>query len=223
MCTCTFTPLDCFGRMNPAVEFPSQLICPTTDADSPTTGGSKPPPAAPPAVVVEILTKAHDPVERMNAALEDCNEVLLMDFGPGHVLRPQDAPDMLVIARKPGSGLAVGLLTLHLHPSPDGRSNAWELGTMSAMRGFRHGQLQDLFLEPEHVPSAIADAHRRDGGQRDAWLVGRVKQENARRIQSFKVRGFEEPEHFLVGVLSDEGYVPFDPFFEVLLKRRVAL
>jgi hypothetical protein len=33
--------------------------------------------------------------------------------------------------------------------------------------------------------------------------------------------GFSEPAHFMIGVLSNEGYIPFDPFDEVLLKMRV--
>lgn len=179
-----------------------------------------------PIAAVDILFKDGSPDVDMHSALEDCNAVLLEDFGPGHVLRPRvDAPDMLAVAREPGSGLAVGLLTLHLFPSK--RGDAWEIGTMSAARGFKHKPLFDLFLE--RVQAAIVERHRLSAtgegrpGAAAAWLVCRVKQDNARRIRLMEGRGFEAPAHFMEGVLSDEGYVPFDPFFEVLMKRRVPM
>jgi hypothetical protein len=34
-------------------------------------------------------------------------------------------------------------------------------------------------------------------------------------------RGFELPAHFMIGVLDDKGYVPFDPVREVLMKKKL--
>ena len=59
----------------------------------------------------------------------------------------------------------------------------------------------------------------RDRG--DAWLVKRLKQKNTRLQTSMKSIGFELPVHFMVGVLEDQGYVPFDPVDEVLMKKKI--
>jgi hypothetical protein len=72
----------------------------------------------------------------------------------------------------------------------------------------------------EQVPKVIAE-YFMEHDTTPAWLVKRVKQDNRVHINTLKVIGFEEPAHFLIGVLSNDGYIPFDPFDEVLMKRRI--
>lgn len=33
--------------------------------------------------------------------------------------------------------------------------------------------------------------------------------------------GFKLPDHFMVGILEDRGYIPFDPTDEVLMKKKI--
>ncbi len=169
------------------------------------------------AISLAYYFKGSTPKLEMNSALEQCNKVLLVDFGPRHVL--EDAPDMLVVAgeswEEAAGVTAVGLLTLHYTEA----TRAWELGTMSALRKGSHGQLFQLFME--HVPNILVARMDASISTRPVWIVKRVKQSSAKHINMLMRMGFEQPPHFLVGVLSDDGYIPFDPFDELLMKLRV--
>ena len=146
------------------------------------------------------------------AALEECNDVFFEDFGAGFELGPSDAPDLLAICRT-AKGRAVGVLTLHF----TAETRAWELGTMSARDDYSH---RALFLEfMDRVPEVLLSTMSDD--KKDAYIVKRVKQDKRLYIQMLERLGFERPEHFLIGVLSNDGYIPFDPFDEVLLKFRL--
>jgi len=164
------------------------------------------------------------------SALSACNAVFERDFGPGHVLDADCAPEILLMA-KDESGTVNGVVGLHFHEE----SCAWELGTVSASVPRSHSPLMGFLLEKE-APVAI----RRWYGevliflsclssafshiqlfQGDAWLVKRLKQKNTRLQTSMKSIGFELPVHFMVGVLEDKGYVPFDPLDEVLMKKKI--
>lgn len=146
------------------------------------------------------------------AILEECNDVFFEDFGPGFELGPNDAPDLLAICRNP-RGRVVGVLTLHL----TAETRAWELGTMSARDDYSH---RILFLEfMEHVPSVLLGTMQNDVAA--SYIVKRVKQDKKLYIQMLEGMGFERPVHFLIGIMSDEGYIPFDPFDEVLLKMKL--
>ena len=149
----------------------------------------------------------------MPAALEECNDVFFEDFGEGFELGPGDAPDLLAICRTPRRGRAVGVLTLHF----TARTRAWELGTMSARDDYTH---RSLFLEfMDHVPGVLLSTMQ--DATAPAYIVKRVKQDKRLYIAMLEGLGFERPRHFLLGVLSEEGYIPFDPLDEVLLKLRL--
>jgi len=149
--------------------------------------------------------------DEMDRALQECNEVLLEDFGPDHELLAANAPDLLVVCRVQSK--AIGLLTLHHTPE----TRAWEMGTMSARAPYSHTLVLDEIMR--HVPEALLGTMQEDTAA--AWIVKRVKQRSRNAINRLARLGFKEPAHFLIGVLSDEGYIPFDPFDEVLLKIRV--
>jgi hypothetical protein len=165
----------------------------------------------------EFLFRTTTAADAMNCALEECNGCLLEDFGPGHRLEPMHAPDLLVIGRdgefEDEANKVVGLLTLHFADS----TRAWELGTMSARKCYSHNVLFQLFME--HVPGVLAESIKDD--TQAVWIVRRISQRKKVCINRLRRLGFAEPPHFLVGVLSNEGYIPFDPFEEVLLKMKV--
>ena len=173
---------------------------------------------------LQSFFKASAPSDAMAAALKACNKVVLEDFGPGHFFPPDFEPDFLIVAYdrdfsddeddEDDSCLkAVGLLTLHLTEA----TRAWELGTMSTRKGYSHSVLCELFME--HLPEIFAERFKDD--VEALWFVKRVRQDNKLFINRLKRYGFEEPAHFLIGVLSNEGYIPFDPFDEVLMKMRI--
>jgi hypothetical protein len=69
------------------------------------------------------------------------------------------------------------------------------------------------------VPGILADSIK--GEDRAVWVAKRIEQRKKLNINRLKNLGFDEPAHFMMGVLSNDGYIPFDPFDEVLLKMRV--
>ena len=168
-----------------------------------------------------FLFKKHTPVYAMNKALGECNVVLLDDFGPRHRIEPSDAPDLLVVCydnffESNDTNKAVGLLTLHYTEA----SRAWEVGTVSVRKVYSHDVIFHMFME--RVSDVIVENFmNEDDTPAAAWLVRRVKQHNRLHINTLKSVGFEEPAHFMIGVLSNDGYIPFDPFDEVLMKRRI--
>lgn len=167
-------------------------------------------------ISVAFLFKASSPISDMNTAVKECNQVLLEDFGPYHELDIKNPPDLLVLGRDTtfvGANKVVGLLTLH-HTEA---SRAWELGTMSARKTYSHRTLFSMFMD--RVPAILLDTMQDE--TKASWIVKRVAQSNKSHIRALKSIGFIEPPHFLIGVLSDEGYIPFDPFDEVLMKRRL--
>ena len=167
-------------------------------------------------ISIAFLFKSSSPVCDMNTAVKECNQVLLEDFGPYHELDFKNPPDLLIVGRDTtlvGANTVVGLLTLH-HTEA---SRAWELGTMSARKTYSHKTLFSMFMD--RVPVILLDTMQED--TQASWIVKRVAQSKLSHIKTLKNIGFIEPPHFLIGVLSDEGYIPFDPFDEVLMKRRL--
>ena len=83
------------------------------------------------------------------SALSACNAVFERDFGPGHVLDVDCAPEILLMA-KDESGTVNGVVGLHFYEE----SCAWELGTVSASVPRSHSPLMVFLLEKE-APVAI--------------------------------------------------------------------
>lgn len=155
------------------------------------------------------------PKQQMDIALREGNAVVLDDFGPNHEFDLEDPPDLLVLIYENihSRHTAVGLLALHYTEA----SRVWELGSMSARKTFSHGRLFSLFMDK--VPRIILE-HMHDVTD-SIWIVKRVMLTNRKHIEALKCMGFVEPPHFLIGVLSNDGYIPFDPFDEVLMKRQL--
>jgi len=157
------------------------------------------------------ISSKHSSLPEIESALDSCNAVFERDFGPGHILNAGNMPDIVLMA-KTHHGNVFGVVGLHFHEE----TRAWEIGTVSAMVRGTHNNVLRFLLNTE-----ASVAIRRWYGEGDAWLVHRMKQRNLRLQASMKEIGFELPEHFLIGVMSDDGYVPFDPVDEVLMKKKV--
>ena len=163
-------------------------------------------------ITVAFFFRASTPDVQLRLILQECNEVLGVDFGPRYQLDFESPPDLIVVGRDIGDK-TIGLLTVH-HTEA---SRVWELGTLSAQTPRTHDKLFDLFMEK--LPMVLLEQHAIHGAD---WLVKRVAQKNKAHINRLKSMGFAEPAHFLIGVLSDDGYIPFDPFEDVLMKRRLS-
>jgi hypothetical protein len=85
----------------------------------------------------------------LESALSACNAVFERDFGPGHVLNADCAPEILLMA-KDESGAVTGVVGLHYYEE----NSAWELGTVSASVPRSHSPIMDFLLENE-APLAI--------------------------------------------------------------------
>jgi hypothetical protein len=167
-------------------------------------------------ISVEYVFKTPASHTRMTAAVKGCSRILFEDFGLRHELDPSEPPDLLVMARDstmPAGDSAIGLLTLH-HTEA---SRAWELGTMSTRKAYSHNVIFGILMDS--VPTILLTTMTED--TQPSWIVKRVSFSQLKLIALLKSMGFVEPQHFLHGVLSNDGYIPFDPFDEVLMKRRL--
>ena len=143
-------------------------------------------------------------------ALAACNKLAAIDSSP-----PVDGPpDALLLARDV-KGEVVGFLCLHFHE----RNFAWELGTCCACKPFRHSILMHKFME--YLTRELALYYRRFPQlPRKAFLVQRLKQSETKRIEFLQSLGFHRPQ-WLEAILSDDGYIPFEPPDEILVKKKV--
>ena len=150
--------------------------------------------------------------EDLTKTLADCNKVLEEDFGPGHTLN--ECPDLLVLARNKDSDV-VGLLCLHFHE----KTFAWEIGSCAARMPYRHTVLFKRFME--YLPRDLTLYYRRNPTlERKAYLVRRLKGTETRTIEAMKALCFKVTE-WLEAILSDEGYIPFEPTDEILIKKKI--
>ena len=157
------------------------------------------------------VSKHFSSIDDLESAINACNDVFEQDFGPGHVWDARCAPEIILMAKNE-TGTVIGVMGLHFHE----KNRAWELGTMSTSTPRAHNEVTKYLLENE-APHSI----RRFYGEGDAWLVMRLKQTNVRLQTSMQSIGFNLPQHFMVGIMEDDGYVPFDPVDEVLMKKKI--
>ena len=160
--------------------------------------------------------KTNTTEEEMDSLIEKCNNILAEDYGDS--VKFNLTPDLIVAARSTKNGDIVGFLSLNFTP----KTNAWELCTLSAIMPYRHKKLLTKFME--HIPKDIISEGHREGhkaGSKSAWLVKRVKSSETRTISDLEALGFSKPEDWLVGILSEEGYIPFDPVDEFLMKKKI--
>ena len=156
--------------------------------------------------------KTDEDKQLVKEALAGCNKVAEEDFGPDHTL--DTCPELLVLARNVESEV-VGFLCFYFHE----RNFAWEIGTCSARMPYRHSIIMRKVLD--YLPRELTLYYKRQPHlTRKAYLVRRLKSSQTRAIQYMLSVGFHKPQ-WLEAILSDDGYVPFDPIDELLVKKKV--
>ena len=148
----------------------------------------------------------------MNEVLQQCNQLIASDHG-AHT-RLTYLPDLLVVVKNSENGV-VGLLILHYTEG----TLAWEIGTMASAKKYCRDEMLKLLIKG--ATDAIHTLQGRDAMEKKVWLVKRVRHSDTRRKAVFSALGFECPESWVDNVLSDTGYIPFDPFDAALMKRVV--
>jgi hypothetical protein len=142
--------------------------------------------------------------------LNQCNQLITVDCGM-HV-RLSYLPDLLVVA-KTRENEVVSLLVLHFTVS----SGAWEIGMMSVKTNYNRDEMLELLINS--AEDAIRALQRRETIDKTVWLVKRVPHSDSKRKALFSKLGFEHPDNWVENVLSNTGYIPFDPFDSVLMKK----
>jgi hypothetical protein len=142
--------------------------------------------------------------------LIQCNRIIANDVG-AH-LGLVCLPDLVIICIN-DEGVAVGLLVLQFTP----RTRAWEIGSMAASRGCDRTEIMEILINGAY--DAIRAVQARGGFDDKVWLVKRVRGVDVKRKALFAYMGFEHAADWTEGVLSNDGYIPFDPFDTILMKR----
>ena len=143
--------------------------------------------------------------------IQKCNELLGNDF---HVpLRINYQPDLLMVT-KSECDVMVGLMLLHYTES----TGAWDIGTVAILGEEQKTKVYGILINGACEAIGVLQVH---GIMKRVWLVKRVKHEDKAKIRFFNGLGFVYPEKWTDNFLSDNGYVPFDPFETVLMKREV--
>jgi hypothetical protein len=144
--------------------------------------------------------------------LVQCNRIIANDVGPNMGL--VGLPDLVVIAINE-DGVAAGLLVLHF----TARTRAWEIGAMASSRTCDRNETLKSLINGSY--DAIRAVQARGGFDPEVWLVKRVRGADLKRKALFAYMGFEHASNWTDGVLSNDGYIPFDPFDTLLMKRAV--
>jgi hypothetical protein len=144
--------------------------------------------------------------------INQCNQLISADCGL-HV-RLSYLPDLLVVAKTSENAVA-SLLILHFTVG----TGAWEIGAMSTKAKYNRDKMLELLINS--AEDAIRALQRRETIDKTVWLVKRVSHSDSRRKALFSKLGFEHPDSWVENVLSNTGYIPFDPFDSVLMKRTV--
>lgn len=154
---------------------------------------------------------AHFDAEGMGDDIHCCNDLIRSVLGPGFILDASCLPDLVMLA-KDSDQRVVAMMTLHYTEG----THAWEIGNLLVLNSFKRDSMSRFLMD-----SVCSFIRVKYGNQHRAWLVQRVKVNDEPRMEWMRSVGFERPEKWMHNVLSDEGFVPFDPFDHVLMKRRV--
>lgn len=149
--------------------------------------------------------------EIMKSAIEQCNRILCLDFGMALCLNY--FPDLLMIAKN-GSNEVIGLSILHYAES----SKAWEVGTVSALKSYNKEDVIETLIQGACDAIRVLQKYHKT---KHMWIVRRVKLHDVKQKALFKRLGFDHPENWMENLLSDSGYIPFDPFDTALMKMAV--
>ena len=142
--------------------------------------------------------------------LFQCNAVISDHYGGRVGLTC--LPDLLVIAKNEASRY-VGLLLLHFAE----HTRAWEIGAMATLNGHDREEMLEILVNGAH--DAIRALQARGEFASKLWLVKRVREVDSVRQDLLSSMGFDRPSSWMDSVLSNDGYVPFDPFDTILMKR----
>lgn len=148
------------------------------------------------------------------SVIDKCNQIIHEDFGA--MYRLGYLPDLLVVSLDSKQEI-VGLLIMHFTES----TMAWEVGTVSVRKGFSRDEILALCING--AQNAISVLQERGIINRVCWMVKRVKHTDPKSRSFFQKLGFSYPETWRENVLSDDGYVPFDPFDVTLMKKEVSV
>jgi hypothetical protein len=148
----------------------------------------------------------------MDEVLQQCNLLILTEHG-AHA-RLAHFPDLLVVVKNSDNGVS-GMMVLHYTEG----TKAWEIGVFSSAKRYFKDEMLKILING--AIDAVSTLQNRDIMDKRVWLVKRVRHSDTRRKSLFLGLGFECTDSFLDSVLSDAGYIPFDPFDTSLMKRVV--
>ena len=139
------------------------------------------------------------------------NDLIRRLLGPEYLMDMRCLPDLILMAKDCNRRVA-GLITLDYAAG----THAWEIGNLLIQDSYKRESLSRFLMD-----SACSFIRVKFGNEHRSWLVARVKLVDQRQRQWMKSIGFEHSELWMQNVLSDEGFVPFDPFDQLLMKRKV--
>jgi len=147
------------------------------------------------------------------SVIDRCNELIAREFGSG--LHLGYKPDLLMVAED-RDGVMQGLLIINYTES----TRAWDIGTAVIANGPVKEKAYATMVDGACDAIGVLQTH---GILDRAWIVKRVLRSDHAQISFFTQMGFSCPSAWESNFLSDQGYVPFDPFVTALMKREVIL
>ena len=88
---------------------------------------------------------------------------------------------------------------------------------MATLNGHDREEMLEILVNGAH--DAIRALQARGEFASKLWLVKRVREVDSVRQDLLSSMGFDRPSSWMDSVLSNDGYVPFDPFDTILMKR----
>jgi hypothetical protein len=150
-------------------------------------------------------------VSDYGSVIERCNEIISRDFRVN--VKINYKPDLLMIAEGNGGTIA-GVMILHYTES----TRVWEIGTTAIAESQPRENMYKILVDGAYDSIGVLQMHGIFGR---VWLVKRVPHSDRARIRFFVQLGFACPSAWTSNFLSDDGYVPFDPFDTALMKKEV--
>ena len=123
----------------------------------------------------------------------------------------ENLPDLLMVAKNEKDEV-VGLVSLFY----TGGTKAWKVGTIAVCKDIRPELVTKFLLD-----GACSAIRIKCVGLQRAWMVQKVKLTNSRNIAWLNTLGFSLQERWQDNFLSDDGFIPFDPFEEILMKKSI--
>ena len=160
-----------------------------------------------------LTAVAYFATDDFGADLAACNWLIQKDIGAGNLLDASCMPDLVMVAKDRDDSIA-GVLALSFTEG----THAWEILFVAAIGKYKHSAMMKFLVD-----GACSSIRIRYGGQHRSWLVRRIPIVDADQREWMKTLGFQQPEKWKQHVLCDEGFIAFDPFDQILMKRQVGL